>query len=638
MKNSWKKKTSLAVLCAAASMSAQAEVFDFTDGTYLEGNLNNNPGWVGGGDNYVVTSSLGVPLGVVVPDTAGNNAIRYAPAVKAPEYTVGVVFHFSETAAPAATDYRPVIEFGLFVPGTEALNFRLNRRDNANVSGYQAVMTRGADTNGSFKTGVVAASELGLDFANGDADSDRLYFTYTIVKGVLPENNWTATTRLYNLDTDPDIENPILSQNNLSVNPSEMLWGEELFPFMNNIASKESGDMAGLTIESFTFVAEPDPEPGTPGSIDVDFTAAEGYTDGPMNGPWSGSLNSFTVDSSGTGTAQLSPTDRFLGVTHDTRLPINDLYTLGMEFSFNRQTGSITDNNNALVQMFLGDGSSAIQFALSRQDGIGEGTLYKLKSYSNTDLSPNRFANSDTFSEVLLGFADAEDNASDQLLLEATVVRGASNSDWTTTFVLRNLTQDTDVFAWERPGTFYLFDSALFSLGMSINEDDTALDVSNRVVDRLYASAFTPAPPAGFAVWITGFDLDPADQDSTGDPDNDGLNNLLEFVLNGNPSVSDSSILPEFLVTTTDFEYTYQRRDDSVSPETTQTFQWGTTLATWPSSAVIPAASGADGVATITVSAGVPDDGITDTVTISIPKTEDGGAGKLFGRLLVTEP
>jgi autotransporter-associated beta strand protein len=144
----------------------------------------------------------------------------------------------------------------------------------------------------------------------------------------------------------------------------------------------------------------------------------------------------------------------------------------------------------------------------------------------------------------------------------------------------------------------------------------------------------------GFAAWIAKaeFGLAPGDQGPTDDPDNDGIENLLEFVLNGNPSTSDSSILPVLTVTATDFEFTYQRRDDSASPETTQTFEWGTTLATWPGSAVLPAASGPVGVATVTVSAGIPDDGVTDTVKVSIPKSAAGPGGKLFGRLQVTKP
>lgn len=144
----------------------------------------------------------------------------------------------------------------------------------------------------------------------------------------------------------------------------------------------------------------------------------------------------------------------------------------------------------------------------------------------------------------------------------------------------------------------------------------------------------------GFAAWIgqPQFGLAPADQDSGADPDSDGIENLLEFVLNGNPSASDSAILPVLAVTATDFEFTYQRRDDSVAPDITQTLQWGTTLAAWPGSAVIPAASGPVGVASVSISAGTPDDGVTDTVKVSIPKSEAGAGGKLFGRLQVIQP
>lgn len=147
----------------------------------------------------------------------------------------------------------------------------------------------------------------------------------------------------------------------------------------------------------------------------------------------------------------------------------------------------------------------------------------------------------------------------------------------------------------------------------------------------------TIAGSSGFTSWIGGFGLALADQDPADDPDSDGISNLLEFALNGTPSVSDPSILPDLVVTATDFEFTYQRRDDSVSPETTQTFQWGSTLATWPGSVVVTAGGGSFPPATITISPGTPNDGVTDTVKISIPKSQELG-GKLFGRLLVTRP
>ncbi len=168
--------------------------------------------------------------------------------------------------------------------------------------------------------------------------------------------------------------------------------------------------------------------------------------------------------------------------------------------------------------------------------------------------------------------------------------------------------------------------------------DYTSAHASGRFTGGGTLRVSTGPAAGGFASWIDDFGLAVADQDPTDDPDNDGMDNLLEFALNGNPSVSDPSIMPDLVVTLTAFEFTYQRRDDSVAPETTQTFQWGTTLATRPGSAVIPAISGPVGAATVTVSQGVPDNAVTDTVKVSIPKTAAGGAGKLFGRLQVVKP
>ncbi len=140
---------------------------------------------------------------------------------------------------------------------------------------------------------------------------------------------------------------------------------------------------------------------------------------------------------------------------------------------------------------------------------------------------------------------------------------------------------------------------------------------------------------SAYTSWITtpAFALAPADQDPTDDPDYDGMNNLLEFVLNGNPSVSSPAILPVLAVTATDYQFTFPRRDDSLTPETTQTFQYGTTLGAW-TDVLIPAASGVVGAATITVTDGSP----ADTVKISIPKSAAGASGKLFGRIQITKP
>ena len=137
---------------------------------------------------------------------------------------------------------------------------------------------------------------------------------------------------------------------------------------------------------------------------------------------------------------------------------------------------------------------------------------------------------------------------------------------------------------------------------------------------------------AGFASWIDGFGLLAGDQDSSSDADHDGIENLLEYVLNGNPATSDASILPALSTSESTFIFTYNRLDLSLA-DTIQTFQYGSDLSGW-TSIVVPAGNGTAGVATITVT----DNGVTDRVSISIPNSSGGSSGKLFGRLQVTRP
>lgn len=140
-------------------------------------------------------------------------------------------------------------------------------------------------------------------------------------------------------------------------------------------------------------------------------------------------------------------------------------------------------------------------------------------------------------------------------------------------------------------------------------------------------------PSAGFTAWIATFPAIGVLNQPGDDPDDDGIENLLEFVLNGNPTLPDASKLPVLNVTDTHFEFTYSRRDDSVSPETIQTFQFSNTLE-FSNDIIVPPSSGTVGVATIDIVDGSP----ADTVKISIPKSEAGTTGRLFGRLQIVNP
>ena len=109
------------------------------------------------------------------------------------------------------------------------------------------------------------------------------------------------------------------------------------------------------------------------------------------------------------------------------------------------------------------------------------------------------------------------------------------------------------------------------------------------------------------------------------DPDNDGIKNLMEYVLQGgNPSVSTPSIVPTLNASGLNFVFTYYRRADATG--TTQTFEYGTDLTGWTPVAI----SGGPGVV---VTPNTPSAGI-DKVEITVAK---GANTKLFGRLQVVK-
>ena len=128
-----------------------------------------------------------------------------------------------------------------------------------------------------------------------------------------------------------------------------------------------------------------------------------------------------------------------------------------------------------------------------------------------------------------------------------------------------------------------------------------------------------------FANWMTtnypGI-LTP-DNEPGADPDNDGIANLMEYVLQGgDPSVSTTGTLPTLDASGANFVFTYYRR--AAATGTTQTFEYSTTLGagSWTQVAI----PGGAGVVVNDQGAGV------DKVEITVAK---GAETKLFGRLQV---
>ncbi len=228
--------------------------------------------------------------------------------------------------------------------------------------------------------------------------------------------------------------------------------------------------------------------------------------------------------------------------------------------------------------------------------------------------------------------------------------------------ILDTVDQPTFALSASQPVTFQVDGSSsgssgrISASGINISNAVVAFDIVNPLDDDAYVlasytsksgTAFASVtPPAGYRVdysynggtqialvksgfssWIDTNFPTLSDKTAGGDPDNDGMENMLEYVLNGNPGTSDSSILPELDVSGANFVFNFTRREESIG-DTTQVFQYGSDLGGWtPLNITAPTA---EQVALGPVTSGL------QPVTVTIPKILASG-GKLFGRLQVVK-
>ncbi|MCP5547378.1 MAG: autotransporter-associated beta strand repeat-containing protein [Akkermansiaceae bacterium] len=137
------------------------------------------------------------------------------------------------------------------------------------------------------------------------------------------------------------------------------------------------------------------------------------------------------------------------------------------------------------------------------------------------------------------------------------------------------------------------------------------------------------AAAGGFDDWIAGFGLDPADQDPTDDPDNDGVSNIVEYVLGRDPSVGEGAASTG-VKNGANFELSFERSDLSLtSADVTILIEYGNDLAGW-TEVEVPAASGTVGGVVFTITDGDP----TDSIVASIPTSS---ATEFFARVKVVK-
>jgi len=118
------------------------------------------------------------------------------------------------------------------------------------------------------------------------------------------------------------------------------------------------------------------------------------------------------------------------------------------------------------------------------------------------------------------------------------------------------------------------------------------------------------------------------------DADDDGIDNVLEYVLGGDPLASDTGILPVSVVDETTVTFTFTRTDDSEN-DTDLTVQYSSDLSFGNNVEIGAGSSGPDanGV-TVTVNENGSD---PDLVTVTLPRSL-AVDGSLFVRLEATAP
>lgn len=141
----------------------------------------------------------------------------------------------------------------------------------------------------------------------------------------------------------------------------------------------------------------------------------------------------------------------------------------------------------------------------------------------------------------------------------------------------------------------------------------------------------------GYDAWVSERGLTGSDALFESDPDQDGIDNGLEFVLGGEPNPANAGsnstpLLPTVAHSAGDLVFSFKREDLSESSATLH-FQWSTDL-TFPSPANdVPIGTVDSTTDTITVDVTEDDpDADTDTIVITVPAAKAAG-GKLFGRL-----
>ena len=352
---------------------------------------------------------------------------------------------------------------------------------------------------------------------------------------------------------------------------------------------------------------------GTVSSTFADSTRQLGLAgggNGVVSGPITdGGVNLFSVVKSGTGTWTLSGSDTYHGTTTVVA------GTLAVNGTLGTATGAVTVQSGAVL---TGSGTISRPVTVSGKiaPGNGVGTL--------TVPSTVTFGADSIYAFQLADWNGSAGTGYDQVVATSLAVTATNTNKFVVNVdasSLANFTETTKTFviATGVPTGLATDNWAVTTTGFS-GTGTWKLQTNGNQIELVYTIAGT-----GFDTYMAAY---PGVGGLTGpldDFDKDGIPNLLEYVLSGNPTVSNRAILPASTITGGNLVFTYNRRVDSKS-DTTQVVQYSSDLSTW-TDITVTATSG--GMVTVT-----PVDASNDTVTVTIPM---GSAPKIFARLKATK-
>jgi len=139
------------------------------------------------------------------------------------------------------------------------------------------------------------------------------------------------------------------------------------------------------------------------------------------------------------------------------------------------------------------------------------------------------------------------------------------------------------------------------------------------LIDNL---TFELTSPTGYVSWVEAIP-DLSDPTHHADPDGDGLENILEYIVGGDPKAASAAPIREPEISGTDRVFTFNRREQATA-DTTQTFQYSTDLETWADLALTAPADPP-------VTLGTPVGGV-QPITVTLPSSL-APDGRLFARL-----